>query len=81
MTQQEQARLRVLNSLLAGQITLDQAADLMAVSSRHAQRMLIDYRDRGAASTAHCHRGRRPANATPEAVVADVVHLARSSNL
>ena len=52
LTQQEQARLRVLNSLLAGQITLDQAADLMAVSSRHAQRMLIDYRDRGAASTA-----------------------------
>ena len=50
----------------------------MAVSSRHAQRMLTDYRDRGAASTAHCHRGRRPANATPEAVVADVVHLART---
>ncbi len=76
MTSKEQARLRVLNSLLAGQITLDQAADLMAVSSRHAQRMLTDYRDRGAASIAHGHRGRRPVNATPAAVTADVVRLA-----
>ena len=44
LTSKEQARLRVLNNLLAGQIALDQAADLMAVSSRHAQRMLTDYR-------------------------------------
>ena len=78
LTSKEQARLRVLNSLLAGQITSDQAADLMAVSSRDARRLLTDYRDRGAPSTAHSHRGRRPANATPEAVVADVVHLART---
>ena len=29
-----------MNSLLAEQVTLDQAAELMAVSSRHARRML-----------------------------------------
>ena len=78
LTSKEQARLRVLNSLLAWQITLDRAADLMALSSRRAQRMLTDYRDRGVASIAHGHRGRRPATATPEAVAADVVHLART---
>ena len=78
LTSKEQARLQVLNSLLAEQITLDQAAELMAVSSRHTRRMLTDYRDRGAAAIAHGHRGRRPANATPETVVADVVHLART---
>ena len=76
LTPKEQTRVQALNSLLAGQITLDQAADLMAVSSRHAQRMLTDYRDRGAASIAHGHRGRRPVNATPAAVTADVVRLA-----
>ena len=78
LTSKEQARLQVLNSLLAEQITLDQAAELMAVSSRHTRRMLTDYRDRGTAAIAHGHRGRRPANATPETVVADVVHLART---
>ena len=75
LNQKEQTRLQVLNSLLAEQITLDQAAELMGVSSRHARRMLTVYRDRGAASLAHGHRGRRPVNATPEAVIADVVRL------
>ena len=48
----------------------------MGVSSRHARRMLTAYRDRGIASLAHGHRGRGPVNATPEAVIADIVHLA-----
>ena len=76
LNQKEQTRLQVLNGLLAEQITLDQAAELMAVSSRHARRMLAAYQDRGAASLAHGHRGHRPVNATSEAVIADVVHLA-----
>ena len=75
LNQKEQTRLQVLNGLLAEQITLDQAAELMGVSSRHARRMLTAYRDRGAASLAHGLRGRRPVNATPEAVIADVVRL------
>ncbi len=40
--------------------------------------MLTAYRERGAPSLAHGHRGRKPANATREAVVADVVHLAHT---
>ncbi len=78
MTSREQARLQVLNSLLAEQIALDQAAELMGVSTRHARRMRAAYRDRGAVPLAHGHRGRKPANATSELVVADVVHLART---
>ena len=34
------------------------------------------YREEGAAALAHGHRGRKPVNATPEAVIADVVRLA-----
>ena len=78
LTQKEQTRLQVLNSLLAEQIALDQAAELMAVSSRHARRILAAYREKGAAAVAHGHRGRRPVNATPEAVIADVLALART---
>ena len=79
MTQKEQARLQVLNSLLAEHVTLDQAATLLGVTPRHTKRILAAYREEGAAAVAHGHRGRRPANATSEAVVAGVVRLARTS--
>ena len=78
MTQKERARLQVLNSLLAEHMTLDQAATLMGVTPRHTRRILAAYREEGAAAVAHGHRGREPANATPDAVVASVVRLART---
>ena len=78
LTPKEQARLQVLNSLLTEQNTSDQAAELLGASPRPARRMLTVYRDRGAASIARGHRGRRPVNATPEAVIADVPHLAQT---
>ena len=74
----EQARLQVLNSLLDEHMTLDQAATLMGVTPRHTRRILAAYREEGAAALAHGHRGRRPVNATPEAMIADVVHLAET---
>ena len=40
LTQKEQARLQVLNSLLAENLTLDQAATLMGVTTRHTRRIL-----------------------------------------
>ena len=76
MTPKEQTRVQVPNSLMAEHMTLDQAATLMGVSTRHTRRMLAAYRERGVAAVAHGHRGRRAPNATPEAVLADVVHLA-----
>ena len=72
-TEREQGRLRVLNSLLAEHIALDQAAELMGVSPRHTRRILAAYQEGGAAATAHGHQGRRPPNATPEPVATAVV--------
>ena len=66
------------HSLLAEHMTLDQAATLMGVSPRYTRRILAAYRESGAASVAHGHRGRRAPNATPGAVAYDVVHLARA---
>ncbi len=79
MTPKEQTRLQVLNSLLAEHITLEQAAELMGVSLRHARRILAAYQERGAAAIAHGLRGRRPTNTTPDAVAEDVVRLARTT--
>ena len=78
LTQQEQARLQVLNNLLAGYMTTEQAATLMGVSARHTRRILAAYREKGAAALAHGNRGRRPANATPYALAIEAVRLART---
>ena len=78
MIPKEQTRLRVLNSLLAEYMALDQAVELMGLSPRHNRRILADNRDKGAASLAHGQRGRQPSNATPEAIRSRVVHLAQT---
>ena len=78
LTQQEQARLQVLNNLLAGYMTTEQAATLMGVSTRHTRRILAAYREDGAAAIAHGNRGRSPANATPSTLAIEAVRLARS---
>ena len=78
LTPKEQTRLKILNSLLAEHMTLDQAATLMGVSPRHTRRILAAYQEKGAAAVAHGHRRRKPPNATSEAIIADVVHLART---
>ena len=62
LTPKEQTRLKILNSLLAEHMTLDQAASLMGVSPRHTRRILAAYHEKGAATVAHGLRGRKPAN-------------------
>ena len=78
LTQKEQARLQVLNSLLAEHMTLDQAATLMGVSARHTRRILAAYRREGAAALAHGNRGLRSTNATPEPLRSEVLRLAQT---
>ncbi len=78
LTQKEQARLQVLNSLMADHMTMEQAASLMGLSARHTRRTLAAYRKDGAAALAHGNRGRRPANATPDSLATEVVVLART---
>ena len=52
MTQKEQTRLQVLNSVLADQVPVCQAAEVLGVSERHMRRILAAYRKEGAAALA-----------------------------
>ena len=78
MTQKEQTRLQVLNSVLADQVPVCQAAEVLGVSERHMRRILAAYRKEGAAALAHGNRCRRPANTTTETKMTYVVQLART---
>ena len=76
MTQQEQTRIQVLNSVLDYQLPIAQAAEIMGLSQRHTKRLLAAYRKDGPAAMAHGNQGRRPHNAVPEAAAAVVLELA-----
>ena len=76
MSQQEQTRLKVLSSVLVGQLPVGQAAEVLGISERHVRRILATYREEGAAALVHGNRGCRPANATSEATIAEVLALA-----
>lgn len=79
LTQKEQGRARVLNFVLEGRCSLAQGAPLMGVSLRQARRLKQAYRSRGPVALVHGNRGRRPSNALPEGVPAQVVALVRAS--
>ena len=76
MQQSEEARRYVLDRVIAGDLQVSQAAEILSISERHAWRLLAAYRARGAAALAHGNRRRRPHNAVPADVASAVVRLA-----
>lgn len=79
LTQKEQARLQILNGVLAHQIGAEEAAQVLGLSQRQVWRILAAYRKEGAAAVAHGNRGRSPANALPQETRDRVILLARNS--
>ena len=79
MSQREQARLQILNRVLAGRSTLAEAAALMGVSERHGWRLLARYRAEGAAALVHGNRGRAPAHRLSEQTRERVRELAATT--
>jgi len=67
----------VLNEVEKGGIRGGEAAELMGVSLRQERRLMVAYREEGAAGLAHGNRGRRPPNAIDEDLKKQVVGLAR----
>ncbi len=72
-----------MNALIAGEVTVVQAAGLMELSERHAWRLLAAYRaayrKEGASAIAHGNRGRRPARTTDTDTQQRVVELAQGT--
>jgi transposase len=81
LNRKEQQRLMVLNEVNTGKLTTKQAGGLMELSTRHAKRLLAEYRKGGARVLAHGNRGRQPYNATGETIRQQVLDLAASKYL
>jgi transposase len=76
LTTKEQTRLCILNSVLAKQCTVAEAAQLMMISERHLWRLLAAYRARGAAALAHGNRNRSPSNMISSLVQEQIISFA-----
>ncbi len=76
---QEQKRMLVLNRLLCADLTMQEAATLLALSTRQVRRILAAYRKEGAAALVHGNRGRQPTHTIPQEVVRHVEVQARTT--
>jgi len=81
LNNKEQKRLLVLNEVLAGRMTGQDAAEMLGISLRHTRRLIAGYRQSGAAALAHGNRGRPPANKLDDEVAEEIVRLARGEYL
>jgi len=75
----EQKRLKVLNEVIAGNMTGQQAAELLSVSLRQVRRLLAGYRRGGAVALAHGNRGRASPRRVAQTIEKQVVELARTT--
>lgn len=71
-----QQRLYVLTHLLAGEVTLAQAAAVLQLSPRQVDRLARRFREQGAAALVHGNRGRTPVNRTSDTIRSRLVELA-----
>ena len=75
LNSKEQKRLLVLNEVLAGRMTGQEAAEMLGLSLRHTRRLMAAYRREGATALAHGNRGRRAHNQLDPKVGAEIVRL------
>jgi transposase len=75
----EQKRVEVLNRVLAGQWTGEEAAMALGISVRQVRRLQGTYLREGVGALIHGNRGRRPLHALSDAVKLQVRELAQST--
>jgi transposase len=77
LNQKEQNRLRVLNEVNRGTISIMQASMVMKLSLRQTKRLLAGYRARGVVALAHGNRGCQPHNKIDSCIREQVTDLAK----
>ncbi|KYH31067.1 helix-turn-helix domain-containing protein [Neomoorella mulderi] len=76
MNEKEAKRVYVMEQVLAGKITVRQAAELLDLSERQVFRLKGGMKNEGVAALAHKNRGRKPKHAVPQEVRELIISLA-----
>lgn len=74
-----QQRVIVLTHVVAGELTLEEAAAYLGLSTRQVRRLVEAFRRAGPAGVVHGNRGRAPANLLDAATRERIVELARTT--
>lgn len=75
MSPKESRRVHVMEQVMAGSITIRQAAEFLNLSPRQIKRLKRGMREEGVSALAHKNRGRKPKHAVPKEVRKRVVEL------
>ena len=78
LNRKEQKRLKVLNEVIAGHMTGQQAAEMLDLSLRHVRRVLARYRQEGIGALSHGNRGRASPRRVPTGIRDKVIKLAKN---
>jgi len=76
LSRKESRRADILDQLIAGKLTVVEAAGMLGLSERQVYRLKRGYQQSGEAALVHKSRGRKPGHAIPEPVLRHVVQLA-----
>ena len=79
LSRTEQHRAHLIGQILAGHLTVPEAAPLLGLSSRHLRRLLAKVRQYGLAALAHGNRGRPSPRRLADATRARLLTLARTT--
>ena len=79
LSQRELQRVTVISQCTQGRLAVGRAAELLAISPRHLQRLKARYRQGGEAAMAHASRGRPSPRRLPEPARRRILHLARTT--
>jgi len=75
LSHKEAHRVKVMEQVVSGRVTLIEAIRYLQVSYRHAKRLKKRYVVEGVAGLAHKNRGRKPRNAVPASCREKVIRL------
>ncbi len=79
LSQKELQRVSVISTCIKGDMACARAAGLLCLSVRQIKRLNKRMREDGEAALAHANRGRPSHRRLPDAVCAQIVHLARGT--
>ena len=75
LSRDELKRVKVMERVLSGSMTNEEASASLGVTCRHLRRLKSKYNQKGEAGLIHGNRGRKPANSLPEELKAEVLRL------
>ena len=77
MSSKELQRVRVMERVIGGALTLVEASEYLGLSYRHSKRLKDMYRKSGPVGLVHGNRGRQPANSLDQSVKDQIQDLSQ----